>query len=122
MATPHIQRLMTERDVYPLSFQISRTPGDRVTGVDPALPSVGTLRDAGARPGMLRKRVGRLKAESRFRSSLKSLQQSIDIIELDFGTEALASAAAQFIQDLTGFLQSILIGDFDVALIIGAIV
>ena len=63
-----------------------------------------------------------MKAESRLRSSLKSLQQSIDIIELDFGTEALTSAAAQFIQDITGFLQSVLIGDFNVALIISAVV
>src|SRR5712691_4743654 len=66
--------------------------------------------------------VSGLKVEICLRSSSKSLQQPVDVVELDFGTEALAGAAAQFVQDLASFLQGILVGDFDVTLIIGAVV
>ena len=71
---------------------------------------------------MTRRKVSGLKAQTCLRSSSKSLQQPIDVVELDFRTKALASTAAQFVQNLAGFLQRILVGDFDVALIIGSII
>src|SRR5258708_24487129 len=76
----------------------------------------------GSPPDVTRSKVSGLKAEICLRSSSKSLQQPVDVVELDFRTEALAGATAQFVQDLTRFLQGILVGDFDVTLIIGAVV
>src|SRR5260370_8940502 len=68
------------------------------------------------------RKVDRLKAEIRLRSSSKSLQQPVDVVELDFRTEALAGATAQFVQDLTCLLQGILVGDFNITLVIVAVV
>src|ERR1700736_874223 len=76
----------------------------------------------GRRPGVAMRKLSGLKAEICLRSSSKSLQQPVDVVELDFRTEALASASAQFVQDLTCLLQGILVGDFNVTLIIGAVV
>ena len=76
----------------------------------------------GQSPSMTTRKISGLKAQTCLRSSSKSLQQPIDVVELDFRTEALAGAAAQFVQNLAGFLQGILVGNFDVALIIGAVV
>src|ERR1700732_1767661 len=80
------------------------------------------LQDARAEPDMTRRKVSGLKAQTCLRSSSKSLQQSIDVVELDFRTKALARTTAQFVQNLAGFLQSILIGDFDVPLIVGSVI
>src|SRR5262249_44180656 len=71
---------------------------------------------------MTRRKVSRLKAQTCVRSSSKSLQQALDVVELDFRTVALARATAQFVQNLPSFLQSILVGDFDVALIICSVI
>src|SRR6202035_5127144 len=75
------------------------------------------LLDARAERDMTKRKVSGLKAQTCLRSSSKSLQQSIDVVELDFRTKALARTAAQVVQNLAGFLQSILVGDFDVPLI-----
>src|SRR5438552_6523950 len=73
-------------------------------------------------PGMTTGKVSRLKANPCLGSSSKSLQQSFDVVELDFRPEALAGPATQLVEDLASLLEGILIRDFNVALIVSAVV
>src|SRR6516165_11084437 len=56
------------------------------------------------------------------RSISKPFQQTLDIVELHLRAGAFPSAAAQLIEDLAGFLQSVLIGDLYISLIESAVV
>ena len=83
---------------------------------------IGALRNAQAEPGHDEGRVSRLKAKNCLGSSLKSLEQPVDVVEFDFRAVALAGAPTQFVQDLARLLQRVLIGNFNVALIISAVI
>jgi hypothetical protein len=52
----------------------------------------------------------------------KPFQQTLDIVELDLRAVALPGPAAQFIEDLAGFLQGVLIGNLDIPLIEGTVI